>query len=336
MARKINSEFDRVVANIVTVADIAARCGVSNDTVEEWRSRGWPGGYGFPGPVLPTAAGAGSAWWWPDVWAFIDRNRGELAKAMPLLEAAVPVPLPHRRGAPPGPRILDPFSIGQIRAMRAQVDDQGRPRYTARQIASSLPYPVNVSTIHMHAPAPAGHQGRLGGRDLRALPPAKVAELRALRALTQDGKPVHTLGELAARPGVTNMTVSRYCRDIVVGTTGESRRRRTPIAVTGDDGQTLTSEQVRQVQALCAERDDEGVHRYTREQIAGMTGIPAETVGLLARGLTWQPARSRQEPTPATPASFARRTPSSRAQASTPASSQILSRAPAPDREAEM
>src|SRR5260370_18829036 len=56
MARKINIELDRVVANIVTVADIAARCGVSEDTVLQWRSRGWPRGYGVPPPPLPAPA----------------------------------------------------------------------------------------------------------------------------------------------------------------------------------------------------------------------------------------------------------------------------------------
>lgn len=304
-ARKISSERDRAVANIVTIADIAARCGVSADTVEQWRSRGWAGGYGFPEPVLPAAAGAGSAWWWPGIWEFIDRNRGELAKAMPLLAAAPPVPRPHRRGPSPGPRILDPFSIGQIRAMRVQVDDLDRPRYTARQIAASLPYPVSVSTIHQYAPTPPGHQRRRGGGDRHALPPEKVAELRMLRAQTQDGKAVYTLHALAARFGITSTTASRYCRDILVGTTGQPRRRRAPITATGADGQALTSERVRQVQALRAERTSEGVHQYTRDQVAEMTGIPAETVAMLERGLTGRLRKDRREelkPTGADPA----------------------------------
>ena len=296
-ARKISGERDHAAANIVTLGDIAVRCGVPADTVAQWQSKGWAGGYGFPGPVLPAVAGADPAWWWPDIWEFIDRNRGVLAEAMPLLAKAPPVPRPHRRGPAPGPRILDPFSIGQIQAMRGQVDDQDRPRYTARQIAASLPYPVNVSTIHQYAPAPAGHQRRRGGGDRHALPPEKVAELRVLRAQTLDGKPVYTLHALAALFGITSTTASRYCRDIPTGRTGQPRRRRSPITATDAAGQTLTSERIRQVQALRAERTSDGAHRYTRDQVADMTGIPANTVGMLERGLTRQPRKDQRQQT---------------------------------------
>ena len=51
----------------------------------------------------------------------------------------------------------------------------------------------------------------------RALPEDKIARMRALRAAVgPDGKPVHRLRDLAAVFGVSDITVSRYGRDIPV------------------------------------------------------------------------------------------------------------------------
>lgn len=146
MARKARPNRDRAVVNVVTISDIAVRCGTDTGTVGQWRAQ-----YEFPGPLTPSTAGA-ETWWWPDVTEFIAQHHAELAAALPLLAAKPSRPRPGRRGAPRGPRILDPFGLQQIRAMRAQLDDQGRPRYTARQIAASLPYPVEVSNIRLYAP----------------------------------------------------------------------------------------------------------------------------------------------------------------------------------------
>lgn len=295
MARKVSSERDLAAANIVTIADIALRCGVGEETVSRWRDSGMASGYGFPGALLPAAAGGVAAWWWPDIREFIEKNRSFLAAAMPLLE-----PEPRDEGKRGPKPVLDPFSIAVARAMRGQADDQGRPRYTARQIAAAMPYPVNVSAIHLHAPDPEG-PGRRGG-DRNTLPPGKIAELRELRSRTRpDGNPEHTLRELAARFGISASTAGRYCRDIQVGDAGRPRARRGPVAAAGAGGQPLTSEQVHQVQVLRAERDSAGNRLRSVEDVAAMTGIPARTITLLDRGLTGQGLPALAFPAPPRP-----------------------------------
>lgn len=287
MSRTSLSGRARDAVHLVTIGDIAVRCGTDPDTVSRWPALGR-----FPDPAEPAGTGRPEdAWWWPDVLEFIGRHQAGLAADLPLLAAVPPRPLPGWRGGPPGPRILDPFCLQVIRAMRGQVDEQGRARYTARQIAASLPFPVKPSMIYQYAPGP----GR--GGDLRTLPDEKIAEMRGLRARTRpDGRPEFTLRDLAARFDVSDITVSRYCRDIQPPG-GRDRRhgRQQPVDA---DGRPLDGDQVRRVQAMRAERGPGGARRHTREQVAEACGVTTATVARLERGLT-----GPRRPAPASAAS---------------------------------
>jgi transcriptional regulator with XRE-family HTH domain len=269
------------VGNVVTISDIAARCGVGEDTISRWLTQ-----YQFPDPLIPASAGV-ETWWWPDIYEFIDLHCAELAEVLPVLPGARAPRPPGKRGREP---VLDPFGLQQVLAMRTQLDDQGRPRYTARQIAASLPYPVDEAVIHVHAPGPGGQRRGRGG-DLRALPDQQIGRLRALRAkVGPDGKAVHTLRDLAIMFGISDMTASRYCRDIQVNSRASDGRphitRARRIQPVDAEGNPIADELVRRIQALGAERDSGGTRRYTREEVAEACGVTAAIVTRLERGLT--------------------------------------------------
>jgi transcriptional regulator with XRE-family HTH domain len=178
-----------------------------------------------------------------------------------------------------------------LEAMHGQVDDQDRPRFTLEQIAAAMSGNVTATTIMNYAPASRRRSGR--GGDSRALEPERIAEMRALRAeTTQDHKPRYTLRQLAARFGVSDISVSRYCRDIQPGgPVTPRRRRRQPFDA---EGNPITVEQVERVQAMRAERNGAGAHRYTREQVAEECLVSVATVKRLERRLTGPPGTLRR------------------------------------------
>lgn len=274
------TELVPVVANLATVTDIAVRAGSPEDAAEQWVTL-----YSFPRPLIPEAAG-GRVWWWPDVRKFILRHAAELAGYIQPADV-MPVSRPRpagKRGRNPGPSVLTAFDIRQLHAMHGQVDDQGRPRFTLEQIAASMSRKATAQTIHLYAPARRRPPG-LGG-DARALEPGQIARLRVLRAeKTPDGKLKYTQRELAAMFGTSDMTVSRYTRDMQLGT--PRKRRKQPLDA---EGQPIADELVRRVQAMSAERTGSGEHRYTREQVAGACGVTVATVGRLERNVTAPPA----------------------------------------------
>lgn len=135
-------------ANLVTVADISVRTGLAPDVAEGWtRHSEWPR------PIIPACAGA-AVWWWPDVMAFVVAH-GNLRRRISMAAALEHdmVPPARRPGRPP---TLTPELVHMARAMRGQVDDGGRPRYTLAQISAAMPVTVTVATIRAYAPADAG------------------------------------------------------------------------------------------------------------------------------------------------------------------------------------
>jgi transcriptional regulator with XRE-family HTH domain len=101
----------------------------------------------------------------------------------------------------------------------------------------------------------------------------------------------YTLQELAGRFGVTNVTASRYCLDIRSDRPPAPRSRRQAYDA---EGHPITVEQVERAQAMRAERDDAGAHRYTREQVAEACGVSVATVKRLERRLTGPPRPGNQ------------------------------------------
>jgi hypothetical protein len=272
---------DHLAANLVTVTDIAARTGSPEDAAELWVHLP-----AFPRLLVPEIA-SGRVWWWPDVREYILSHAAKLPGYVPPA-AVKPASRPRpagKRGADPGPRILTAFDLRVLEAMHGQVDDQERPRFTLEQIAAAMSGNVSAMTIVKYAPASRRRSGR--GGDSRALEPEQIAEMRALRAeTTQDEKPRYTLRQLAARFGVSDISASRYCRDIQPGVPVTPRRRRQPFDA---DGNPITVEQVERVQAMRAERDGAGAHRYTREQVAEACQVSVATVKRLERRLTGPP-----------------------------------------------
>jgi hypothetical protein len=277
---------DYLAANLVTVTDIAVRTGSPEDAAELWVHLP-----AFPRLLVPEIAG-GRVWWWPDVRDYILARAAKLpGYVSPTAVKPASRPRPAgKRGADPGPRILTAFDLRVLEAMHGQVDDQDRPRFTLEQIAAAMSGNVTATTIMHYAPASRRRSGR--GGDSRALEPERIAEMRALRAeTTQDEKPRYTLRQLAARFGVSDISASRYCRDIQPGGPVTPRRRRQqPFDA---EGHPITVEQVERVQAMRAERDDAGAHRYTREQVAEACGVSVATVKRLERRLTGPPGAPR-------------------------------------------
>ena len=278
---------DELAANLVTVTDIAVRTGSPEDAAELWVRLP-----AFPRLLVPDIAG-GRVWWWPDVREYILSRAAKLpGYVSPAAVKPASRPRPAgKRGADPGPRILTAFDLRVLEAMHGQVDDQDRPRFTLEQIAAAMSGNVTATTIMNYAPASRRRSGR--GGDSRALEPERIAEMRALRAeTTQDHKPRYTLRQLAARFGVSDISVSRYCRDIQPGGPVTPRRRRhQPFDA---EGNPITVEQVERVQAMRAERNGAGAHRYTREQVAEECLVSVATVKRLERRLTGPPGTLRR------------------------------------------
>jgi hypothetical protein len=118
-----------------------------------------------------------------------------------------------KRGTDPGPRVLGPFEIRQIEAMRGQVNDHGRPRFTLSQIAAALPGEVTAATVWQYSPDKGGHRPYRprGGGDEREVTPAQITRMRELRAETgPDGRRKYTQRAIAAMFGVSDATVGRH------------------------------------------------------------------------------------------------------------------------------
>lgn len=163
-----------IAANLVTVSDIAAW--TSSDPAA---AQSWTGYRGFPQPFVPASAG-GPVWWWPAVREFILSHADDLAGYQP--PPAPPPRPPGKTGPTPGPRNLTAFDVRQIRAMRSQLDDQGNPRYTGAQIASTLPVEVHLAQIYRIGPAQL-NRPTAGLRHQRRLSDLDVTAIRDLRAL---------------------------------------------------------------------------------------------------------------------------------------------------------
>jgi hypothetical protein len=57
-------------ANLIRLADVAERVGVSPSTISSWRER-----YAFPEPILPhDRRSTGAVYWWPDIVRFLEEN----------------------------------------------------------------------------------------------------------------------------------------------------------------------------------------------------------------------------------------------------------------------
>ena len=191
----------RPAALVVTMDDVAAWCRVTPST-----ARAWPGIPGFPGP-LPPAAGE-PTWWWPGIRDFIAANTAALAADIPLLTAHIPSPPPGRRGPKPRSWVRTELDMQLIRVLHARCDAHGRPVLTRAQIAASLLHPLPPAVISRYLP-----RGR--GGDPRTLPDAEIARMRELRGRGDgNGRHLYSLEDLAGMFDVSDMTVSRYCRDI--------------------------------------------------------------------------------------------------------------------------
>lgn len=94
-------------------------------------------------------------------------------------------------------------------AMRAQVDDDGHPRFTSDQVIAALHAPVSRVTLNRYAPDP----WRRGGWTLDQV---QIEEIRAKHEEHDEvtGKRRYTQTQLAAAYGVTPATISRLLRDI--------------------------------------------------------------------------------------------------------------------------
>jgi DNA-binding transcriptional regulator YdaS (Cro superfamily) len=257
----------RLAALVLTVDDLAVWCGVGPGTANGWR--GMPG---FPAPV-PAGTG-GPAWWWPAIRDFIVASAAALAGDIPLLGEPVPAPPPGRRGPRPRMWVRTGFDLRLISVMHARKDQHGRAALTRPQIAASLLYPLPPGALSKHLP-----RGR--GGDLKTLPDPEIARMRELRALRDSGgKPLYSLAELAGLFGVSDITVSRYCRDLAPG---PPPARAPGIMITTAAGGTLAPEQVRQVAIMWAERNPDGSRRHTREQVAAHFGITPQDVTAIYR-----------------------------------------------------
>jgi hypothetical protein len=260
-------ETRRPAALVVTMDDVAAWCGVAHSTASAWR-----GMRDFPAP-LPAATGD-LTWWWPGIRDFIAGNASALSADIPLLAAAIPPPPPGKRGRKPQLWVRTEFDMQLIRFMHAHRDQHERPVFTRAQIAASLLHPLPPSAISKHLP-----RGR--GVYLNALPDTKIARMRELRTQRgENGKPAHMLHELAEMFGVSDITVSRYCRDLEVSPQSE---RLPGITITTADGGILTPEKVRQVLIMWARRNGDGCRQHTREQVAGHFGITPRDVTAIYR-----------------------------------------------------
>lgn len=260
-------ETRRPTALVVTIDEVAAWCGVAHSTARTWR-----GMHRFPQP-LPAATGD-LTWWWPGIRDFLAGNASALSGDIPLLAVPIPPPPPGRRGRKPGLWVRTEFDMQLIRFMHARRDQHGRPVFTRAQIAASLLHPLPPSAISKHLP-----RGR--GGDPNTLPDPKIARMRELRALLGDnGKPVHSLHDLAERFGVSDITVSRYCRDLEMSPQSD---RLPGITIATADGGILTPEQVRQVLIMWARRNGDGARQHTREQVAEHFGITPQDVTAIYR-----------------------------------------------------
>ena len=198
-----------IAANLVTAPDIAVRTGSDPAAAQSWT--GMPG---FPPPFVPARAG-GPVWWWPGVRDFVLAHAAGLPGYQP--PPGPPPRPPGKTGPTPGSRDLTAFDVRQIRGMRAQVDDLGRPRYTGPQIASTLPVEVHLSQIYRHGPEQLDLPGA-GQRNQRKLSEGQITAMRDLRALADtDGRPRWALQDLAALFGISEPTASRYVRDVRPG-----------------------------------------------------------------------------------------------------------------------
>ena len=277
---------DQLTANLVTVTDIAARTGSPEDAAELWVHLP-----AFPRLLVPEIAG-GRVWWWPDVREYILSRADTLSGYVPPPDhTPVLRPRPQgKRGPNPGSRVISAFDLRVLEAMHGQANDRGEPRFTLEQIAAAMPGTVTAATVHKYVPARRRGPGR--GGDSRALEPEQIAEMRTLRAeTTPTGEFRYTLQELAGRFGVTNVTASRYCLDIRSDRPPAPRSRRQAYDA---EGHPITVEQVERAQAMRAERDDAGAHRYTREQVAEACGVSVATVKRLERRLTGPPRPGNQ------------------------------------------
>ena len=260
-------ETRRPAALVVTMEDVAAWCGIAPSKADAWR-----GMRGFP-PPLPAAT-RDLTWWWPGIRDFIASNAATLSGDIPLLAAPIPPPPAGRRGRKPQVYVRTEFDMQLIRFMHARRDQHGRPVFTRAQIAASLLHPLPPSVIGRHLP-----RGR--GGDPKTLPDPEIARMRELRAqLDGNGKHVYPLHELAEMFDVSDITVSRYCRDLEVGPQPE---RLPSITITTADGGTLAPEQVRQVQLMWARRNADGSRQYTPEQVAGRFRITPQDVTAIYR-----------------------------------------------------
>ena len=274
------SPRDLAAVSVVTIEDIAGRCGVPASAAGAWRDRA-----GFPEPLVTAPAGL---WWWPDVVGWLARNADGLAGDIPRLSARLPAPPPGRRGRKPEMWVRTEFDAHLIAYLYGQVDRLGRRRYTLTQVAASLLHPLPAATVSAYL-ARSGMPRRGPGGDRRSLPDDRVAEMRAMRTETSpDGKPRYSLQQLADMFGISNMTASLYCRDIQVRARpgGLQMARGHTLA----DGRTLAPDEVARVRVMHAERTPGGQRRHTREEVAAAFGITPTDVTAIYRSV---PSRAR-------------------------------------------
>lgn len=275
------SPRDLAAVSVVTIEDIAGRCGVPDSAAGAWRDRA-----GFPEPLVTAPAGVW--WWWPDVLGWLARNAAGLADDIPRLSARLPAPPPGRRGRKPEMWVRTEFDAHLIAYLYGQADRLGRRRYTMTQVAASLLHPLPAATVSAYL-ARSGMPRRGPGGDRRSLPDDRVAEMRAMRTETSpDGKPRYSLQQLADMFGISNMTASLYCRDIQVRARpgGLQMARGHTLA----DGRTLAPDEVAQVRVMYAERTPGGQRRHTREEVAAAFGITPTDVTAIYRSV---PSRAR-------------------------------------------
>lgn len=270
---------------VVTMDEVAAWCRVTPGTARAWR--GIPG---FPEP-LPPAAGE-LTWWWPGIRDFIAANAAALSADIPLLTAHIPSPPPGLRGPKPRSWVRTEFDMQLIRVLHTRCDVHGRPVLTRAQIAASLLHPLPPPVISRYLP-----HGR--GGDPRTLPDAEIARMRELRARDDgNGRHLYSLQDLAGMFDVSDITVSRYCRDIQLT---PPAGRGPSITITTTGGQILPPRQVAQVQAMWSRRNPDGSRTHTREEVAQRFGITPKDVTAIYRLYPLRQSRAEQQPSgPAT------------------------------------